>query len=501
MSDDNFSRPPSVNEARDYVRAIRECRHQDDLRALVAEIRTLPEGDRIPLRPLLAARNEAFRVAAEAPAVAPAPAPAPAKIGFVAPPAVAAVDVTAFANLAAALAPVGERLVSVGMPSASAAVVAPLSIENRRALGIRSERAPRGAVVAPAASQASARNALSRGALIAGAVAAGRGRLFSWAGSKIVTRGRLGEALEAIGRKGDLPAAKSAHAQAGRAVGALGGHGYDTRAVRQPKRDEPAWPEGVAARWIVGQVGASLTSAEANQGRAYGRVALVVDLRADGTLCCAGDLDLARRVHDDFDRRVAAEEYASADVTFWLARKLREAHYGVSYGVTIYVPAGEADRAKALVDAVSAIWGASWMKGLPVASEGELLDGIGEGLAAEVAAVARALVEAREEARELAAAKVDRERAEGKGPLAGDTDGQRWEARREAAKLGAQIGPRKAASILRDLQDADERVQGFAAFLGEDKVSAVKSEIARLRGEVEPLVSDGAKRAAVLEID
>lgn len=310
------------------------------------------------------------------------------------------------------------------------------------------------------------RPTLGKGDLIAGAIAAGQGVLISWAGSGKIERKALMTALAAIDCAEIAPAAKSARAQAGRAALALNGAGFVCRTVAKPKANTNTgaemWPADVSHRWIAGVVDA--TSAT----ESLGSRALTVDLLDSGLLRFDGNALLAARVRSDYEARCAGDVYTSADLTAWLQRVLREEHHAVAYGVTHYVPAGEAPAAKALVKAVSALWGTQWMRGLPVASESELISGLTEGLAQEIAEI-----------------------------------GERFEAAKVEAKEAnrVQVGARRATTLLADLGKASERVTGYALMLGDDSVSAIRASIALLDGAIRPLCDDSSQRAAMLDMD
>lgn len=308
------------------------------------------------------------------------------------------------------------------------------------------------------------RPTLGKGDLIAGAIAAGQGILISWAGSGKIERSALMTALAAIDRAEIAPAAKSARAQAGRAALALNGAGFVCRTVAKPKAGTgvEAWPADVSHRWIAGVVDSSGAS------DSLGERALTVDLLDSGLLRFDGNGLLASRVRADYEARCAGDIYTSADLTAWLQRTLRDTHHAVAYGVTHYVPAGEAPAAKALIKAVSALWGTQWMRGLPVASEAELISGLTEGLAQEIAEIGERLEAAKAEAK-------------------------------EANRL--QVGSRRAGTLLADLATVAERVTGYALMLGDDSVTGIRASIALLDAAIRPLCDDTSQRAAMLEMD
>lgn len=308
------------------------------------------------------------------------------------------------------------------------------------------------------------RPTLGKGDLIAGAIAAGQGVLISWAGSGKIERKALMTALAAIDRAEIAPAAKSARAQAGRAALSLNSSGFVCRTVAKPKAGTgvEAWPSDVSHRWIAGVVDSSGAS------DSLGERALTVDLLDNGLLRFDGNQLLAARVRADYEARCEGDVYTSADLTAWLQRTLRDSHHAVAYGVTHYVPAGEAPAAKALVKTVSALWGTQWMRGLPVASEAELISGLTEGLAQEIAEIGERLEAAKVEAK-------------------------------EANRL--QVGARRATTLLADLGKASERVTGYALMLGDDSVSAIRASIALLDSAIRPLCDDSSQRAAMLDMD
>lgn len=326
----------------------------------------------------------------------------------------------------------------------------------------RAER--RGFQVSKAAQELKSGAALLQiGDLIAGAVAGGAGGDFSWAGRGQITRAALLGTLAEIGRAGDAPAAKNAHAQAGRAVTTLRALGYHVHAIQGAERK--SLPSHVAHRYIVGRALAGDTRT-VEIGGEYGRRVLVVDLHQDDTLHCAGDADLAARVQSDFEARCAADTYISADLTTWLQRTLRNVHGATRFGVGWYVPAGQRDAAEQLTRAIAKIWGESWRHGMPVAACAHLVEGLTEGLADEITKLEEAWAGAKEEAREA----------------------QR-----------AQVTSKKAGGLLAQIFELGERIRGYAALLGDEAVAPLRTRIAALDGEIRPLTDDTTARASMLE--
>lgn len=303
---------------------------------------------------------------------------------------------------------------------------------------------------------------LNTGDLIAGAVAEGRGVLISWAGSGKIKRAELLVALAEINRSDAAPPAKSARAQAGRAALALNSRGFVCRAANRPLKGETPWPAGVSARWIAGTLARGATA-----DASLGQRSLVVDLHDNGALSFEGSAYLADQVRADYEARCADDIYTSADLTAWLDRTLRYTHHGVAYGVTVYVPAGEAESAKELVKAVSKLWGTQWMRGLPVATEDELIRGLTVGLAGEIESVCEALALAR------AAAVED----------------------------GKMVGPRRAQTLLRQTEDIRERVKGYALMLGDSAVAGLMAQLVALDEALRPLCDDTSARSAMLEME
>jgi hypothetical protein len=303
---------------------------------------------------------------------------------------------------------------------------------------------------------------LRMGDLIAGSIAGGAGGDFSWAGRGQITRAALLGVLAEIGREDDAPAAKDAHAQAGRAVAALRSLGYHVHAVQGTERK--GLPAAVAHRYIVGSTltGDSMPVI----GAEYGRRVLVVDLHQDDTMHCTGDENLAAKVRADFEARCATDVYISADLTTWLQKTLRNVHGGTRFGVGWYVPAGHREAAERLTRAVAKIWGESFRHGMPVASSSHLFEGLSEGLSDEIVKLEEAWAGAQEKARE---------------------------ARR------TEVTAATAGGLLTRLFEMSERVRGYAALLGDEAVAPLRARLATLDAAIRPLVDDTTARASMLE--
>lgn len=324
-------------------------------------------------------------------------------------------------------------------------------------------KAQRGFKVGQAAQEVRSGAALLRkGDLIAGAIAGGAGGDFSWAGRGKITRAALIAVLTEVDRLDDAPAAKNAHAQAGRAVTGLRSQGYHVHAVQGTERK--SLPSYVAHRYIVGR--ALTTDTSTAIGAEYGQRVLVVDLHEDDTMHCEGQGDLAAKVRADFEARCADDVYISADLTSWLQHTLRSVHGATRFGVGWYVPAGERDSAERLTRAVAKIWGESWRHGMPVAACSHLFEGLTEGLSDEVIKIEEAWAGAKDEAR-------------------------------EAHRV--QVTTAKAAGLLARLAEVSERVRGYAVLLGDDVVAPLRAKLAKLDSEIRPLTDDTSARASMLE--
>lgn len=321
---------------------------------------------------------------------------------------------------------------------------------------------------------------------IAGAVAEGSMLQVSWTGGGETTCGAVDSALVAIERENDAPERKSALAYAGDAVDAMKNRMYDT--ARLPNSE---LPDGIKARWIVGR---KLSGREINAGDAYGTALLVVSLKDDDTLAFDGDLALASQVRSRYATATAKQILKSDTLTSWLGRILRTRHGAVKRGHVWYVPGGQADAARALIDAISPLWGDH--EHIPVTTGPDLFRSLTRGLLCEAQAIEidlhKSTVLARAAARKQAE-KTERERF-------GATDASVTAAGDLAERRGT-VSSVVAARLLRELGDVAARVGGYEAMLGADAVASVKNLIAVLRRTLEPLTDDTSARAAMLELD
>lgn len=305
---------------------------------------------------------------------------------------------------------------------------------------------------------------LDRTDLIAGAVAEGHGVLVCWSGAQRrgamharsqITRGKIVAALESIGRADLAPNAKSAHAQAGRAVQALSARGYDVKAAT--RESCPELQPG-QCRWTIGKVNHA-----GAVGTEYGTIALTVTL-TDGVLAFDGDETVAAIVLSDFNARTAGDVYQGADVTLWLGSILRRKHAAVEYGMGWYVPAGQRVAATALCAALAETgFGTSWVGGngrpaLPIATCDELRDGILRGLTEEVETLLDRLATEREAARET--------------------------------RKAGDIGERRAATFLSELREITKRIAAYGEMMGAARVAAARDQVRAAIVELEGVLGD-----------
>ena len=315
-----------------------------------------------------------------------------------------------------------------------------------------------------AAEQKETTRKLDRADLIAGAIAEGHGVLVCWSGASRqrklrlpskITRGKIVAALESIGRAAEAPNAKSAHAQAGRAVQSLTAHGYHVRAATREEYPEMTTGQ---VRWTVGKVNHT-----GKVGDEFGTLVLTITL-ADDALAFDGDENLAKIVLDDFNARTASDVYQGADVTEWLGNLLRRKHGAVEYGMGWYVPAKERVAAGALCAAIAETgFGTSWVGGrgrpaLPIATCDELRDGILRGLTEEVETLLDRLATERE------TAKTERK--------AGD------------------IGERRAATFLNELREINRRIDAYGLMMGGERVTAARAAVHAAIVELEAVLGD-----------
>lgn len=265
----------------------------------------------------------------------------------------------------------------------------------------------------------SVRGAAQRGDLIAGASAEGNGILTGFSGRGPMTRAALLATLAKAGFPAEwAPAAKSAHAHAGRILNALNQLGYVCRADTKRHKgrtavgaDDTAFGLVVAndaklegkhyhADAVVRQVGGIPTWAarwevaagrgrEAEVGAAFGTVVMIATLDQNGELFLECDNDgLTRRVREDFEARRNAEEFQASDVSAWLASILVSKFHAARLGGNWYVRREYANNAERLLTVFSLGWGQNWLlPALPVATTEQLCEGLALGLLNECQAI------------------------------------------------------------------------------------------------------------------
>ena len=321
--------------------------------------------------------------------------------------------------------------------------------------------------------------------MVAGAVAEGHGILTGFTGRGVMTRATLLATLAEAGMPAEwAPAAKSAHAHAGRVLNALNQSGYVCRAdtkrrkertavgtadaatamavamdakaegrhydadaiVRYQTNGIPTW----AARWEV----AIGRGRAAEVGAAFGTVVMIATLDQRGELLLECDDEaLTRRVREDFEARRSSEEFQAADVSAWIKSTLVNRFRAAQLGGNWYVRKQYAGEAERFLAAFARRWGENWiLPALPIATTDQLRVGIANGLIGE----ANALLA---EYRELLTAKQD--------------------------KSGTALASSKTATALHAKVVAlGERAVGFGYVLGNAYVMRVRETLAKIAGEI-----------------
>lgn len=329
---------------------------------------------------------------------------------------------------------------------------------------------------------------ISERQLIAGAAAEGHGILTGWDGRGSMTRTEVIVALGAGGFPLDwAPEAKSAHAQAGRAINALNSLGFVVRADRtksqkraklnladtefaemvardakeegQHRRADAIMTTdagGVAtwrARWMIGT-----TSTQASVGGAYGDVVMVATLDNMGKLWLdSKNTQIADRVRADFESSVASENYSAADISDWLKSTLVSRFRAARVGGNYYVKHTHAEAAERFLTAFARRWGQNWLiPALPVATSEQLRTGIASGLAREVDDV---LTEYRDAV---------------------------TKAKSESREMGARL----ASSLHDKLRTLAERAAAFSLLLGAHHVHGLREQCIAASDEIQTSMSD-----------
>lgn len=343
---------------------------------------------------------------------------------------------------------------------------------------------------------------IDAGQLIAGAVAAGGFLQISWVGGGTTTVGKVREAFAARGLAYDAPTGPSSERHAGRAVDSLKSRGMDT--ARLPSADLPT---GISARWLVGN---KLTGKTVKAGDQYGTAALIVSLTDGDALQFDGDQQLADACRAHFTNATQHEVLRSEDLTAWYAATLKREHYGVKRAHNWYVPGGEADAARALSEALGALWGDH--ETMPVTTGADLAKSLTRGLTDEIAKVRKeydaALTTAQERAAKNAASDQIATCAEANKRAARRGELQMSDAAIAAtataaadqARERANVSATVAARLLLDLGKIAARVEGYRTVLGEEATAGTVDAMRALRDTLEPLCSDGDQRAAMLEL-
>jgi hypothetical protein len=276
----------------------------------------------------------------------------------------------------------------------------------------------------PRAEAKEVRSAIVSGQIIASSVKSGRGALVVTGrahSGAVIPRALVVEALGSCARGDIAPPARSARAQLGEAMKALNGNGLVTRSVPSTSR-----PDGVAVRWIVGVV-------DASEAVSLGTKTLIVDLMVTDLLRFdRPESPLAQRVRDAYESRCTGETYSATVLLAWFDSVLKGAHHAADCDGVRYVPGGEVDAVRALVDAMRPILGRG-IRVIGVATEDDIRDGLVSGLSDEVSEIRTRYLRETERAR-------------------------------NENRTG--IGMRMATTMLGELQDTWERVEGYTAILG-----------------------------------
>lgn len=303
---------------------------------------------------------------------------------------------------------------------------------------------------------------LSGANMVAGAAAEGEAVLVGWSGKGELTRAQISERLEAAGLPTNLtPAARTAHAQAGRSTTEACGTKYDVTAERRGSLPDGAAP--YAARWSI---------STPIHGAAIGQPAATtigcVTLMSDGSLATEGPAELCAAIRAEFDRRCAGEIFQSADVTAWMRSVVCGTLGGVQLGGVYYVPRSGAARAEALCTSVAAVWGTNWIApALPVATSDQLRRGLVRGLSDEAAEILA----------DLATQRTNAKAAFDKGD-----------------RKSADIGTRAAATFMLRLRTVAERALSYGALLGAELVTELRATVLAALATVEPLLDPAAQR-------
>jgi hypothetical protein len=332
---------------------------------------------------------------------------------------------------------------------------------------------------------------LSERDLIAGAIAADGWLQVSWTGAGSTEHGKVTDGLIAIERESDAPGVPSAEHYAGLAVDTLRGRDWDVKRL-----SKSATPAGVKATWLVGR--ALGGDRAALPGDAYGTAELFVDLvegdAESGLLKFRGNPRLADMVRDAYSASVASVALTSRVLTPWLGRVLRTRHGAVKRGHVWYVPPGHATAVRALIAAISPLWGDH--ETISVTTGPDLFSSLTRGLTVEAQAIADDYAEQTIKAREAA-----REKAREKAAKRHNASEAYIDAEGEAAYKRATVSPTIAARLLREIGTVAARVAGYETVLGAESVTNAKALINDLRRALEPLTDDTALRGAMLELE
>lgn len=245
--------------------------------------------------------------------------------------------------------------------------------------------------------------------LVAGATAEGYGLLVGWQGLGEMTRARLTDIVTPVAgfEAAWLPAAKEPGTQLTSAIHSAQGNLYSAERVAKSTWSAETEPREWSSRWLlVSRAGSS----DIAIGAAFGQVALVATLYIEASgheLVIDGNPALAAIVRADFEARIASAMYKASDVTAWLAGVMANRLDAVKLGGCWYLPRRTKTLGANLCEAFrSSGWGRAWMNPpLPIATTGEAVAGIAQGLADEAGEIA-AEVEA-ERADRVAAGHLD----------------------------------------------------------------------------------------------
>lgn len=312
--------------------------------------------------------------------------------------------------------------------------------------------------------------AIRAGEIVAGAAAGGHGGQTCWGGWGSVPHSTILDWLARAGLPADYaPRLKSAVAHAGKAVGDLNMAGYVCRRTKaanlsRAENERRTWDaQWTIARWTGGNRD-DLVTVELPQESDELAIWSHPD-RADEAE------PIVARIVATYRALRGAEIHGAADVTDWLASVLRRHCGATELGTAWYIPVDGLPIANALVNVVSEEWGRKWMAPIiPLATGAEMLASIARGFRTEVRG-------------QVAQLETDRAAARAETPPR------------------SEIGPRRAATLLRDLQALQDRIAAYRLLCGDALIAPIVVEIGALRDTLAAIADDASLRFALLDLD